>query len=127
MMMGCYCDYDAPIFSSRTTPRARKQHRCDECGAAIYPGETYECFSAMWPDSCGYVETFHTCVRCVELRRFIENSIPCFCWGYGNVLDDAREAVMWAYQKAGDEVRGLWVGYARRIIAINRRRASAIQ
>lgn len=30
-----------PDFYSSSKPRARKKHKCTECGRAIYPGEQY--------------------------------------------------------------------------------------
>ncbi len=116
-MTDCWCDYDPPEFSSRSYPKARKQHRCEECGKPINPGEQYECVAGKWD---GYFSTFNTCPRCVDLRRWVTNSIPCFCWAHGNMLDDAREAVDQARIRARDETAGLWFGFLRRLYAVKR-------
>ena len=60
------CDCDRPDASTTTIRRARKEHRCCECNAAIHPGETYEYRSGVWD---GHGMDFKTCVECADLRR----------------------------------------------------------
>jgi hypothetical protein len=122
----CFCDYDPPVFYNRTTPKARKPHQCYECGGAILKGETYESVTGKWD----YVDTFKTCERCVDLRTWVTNSVPCVCWAHGNLHDDLRETVREASYRAGDEVTGLWFGFLRRMVAIDKfnaaRKAAAL-
>lgn len=117
MMDSCWCDYDPPEFWSANQRKAKVPHRCDECRAVIQPGEMYEYVSGKWG---GYLGCFHTCSRCVGLRRWVTNNLPCFCWAHGNLHDDAREAVDAAYIRAPDEVRGLRFGLGRRLVEISR-------
>lgn len=104
MSYDCYCDYDPPSFSSQQLRKARKQHRCEECGRKILPGETYEYVSGLWD---GWFGDFKTCHHCLSIRTFVKNSIPCFCWAHGNLREDVKTAVEEAYYRAGTEVAGL--------------------
>lgn len=89
--MDCFCDYDGPSFYVRETPKARKPHRCFECGYQIAPGETYESARGMWD---GTFDVFKTCNRCIALRDCVTAHIPCFCLMHGNLLEDVRESVL---------------------------------
>jgi hypothetical protein len=114
MSYDCYCDYDPPsVFSSKSVT-ARKKHLCDECCRPINAGERYLYSFGVWE---GYASSHYTCSHCQEIQKFVSISIPCFCWAYGNMIDDAKEAIQEAYFRAGDEVRGLATGFLRRVIA----------
>jgi hypothetical protein len=117
--MDCYCDYDPPIFYNRTLPRSRKKRRCYECDAIIGLGERYERVAGMWDGGDG-VTTFHTCERCVDLRQWVENNVPCLCWAHGSLDDDLDDAVDAAIERAPDETRGLRFGFLRRKILRDR-------
>lgn len=119
--MDCFCDYEPAIIYNRATRKARKPHRCDECGGNIAVGQYHEVVDAMWDRSIGF-ETARTCSLCLDLRKFVTASVPCFCWAHGNMLEDARDTVQDAYERAGDEVCGLFMGYGRRRVAIDRAR-----
>lgn len=115
-MMDCFCDYDAPAFYNKTMPKARKVHKCYECCGTILPGEVYESVTGKWD----YVDTFKTCSRCVDLRTWVRNNVPCVCWAHGNMHDDLRETVQEAAWRAGAEVAGLRFGFLRRMVAIDK-------
>lgn len=117
MTWDCYCDYDPPEFVSVRMQKARKPFRCEECSGEVHAGERYEYVFGKWD---GLVASYRTCSHCVEIRQFVSVSIPCFCWAYGNMIDDAKEAVSEAYFRAREEVSGLWFGFGRRLIARNR-------
>jgi hypothetical protein len=116
MSIDCFCDYDPPRFYVATMPRAKKAHRCDECGGAIACGQTYENVSGFWE----FFNTFKTCQRCVDLRTWVGNNVPCFCWAHGNLEEDMRETINEAARRAPDETRGLRFGFLRRIVLRNR-------
>ena len=78
------------------------------------PGESYEKAFGVWG---GISDTFKTCPHCLDIRRFVENSVPCFCWMHRSVLYDAGDAIADAYIRAKDEVKGLAFGYGRLVIA----------
>ena len=127
MTYDCSCDYgDPPAFYNATQPRSKKCYVCDECGGPIIPGEHYERVSAKWDYG---VDTIRTCERCFDLRIWVKNSVPCLCIMHGNMDEEMTEAVKNAYERAREEVTGLWVGFQRRMIArdkLNRERRSAI-
>lgn len=119
MSIDCYCDYDPPSVFSDKTVKARKPHKCTECSRTIEPGETYHYAFGVWD---GFADSFHTCSHCTEIKQFVRISVPCFCWAYGNMLDDAKEAIQEAYWRAGDEVRGLFFGFGRLVVKAKRAR-----
>lgn len=114
-MSECYCDYEPYEFCVTTTPTARKAHRCGECRSTIAGGERYERVSAKWD---GQVETLRTCGRCLALREYVEAHVPCFCWAHGEMLADAEEVI----RDYWHECPGLFMGYGRLRVAIERHR-----
>lgn len=124
MTYDCYCDYDPPEFYILEICKARKQHSCKECTGAIVPGEKYEHIWAKWD---GYVDSFKTCERCVDIRTWVKNNVPCLCWTHGNMIEDCKDAVNEAAWRAPTETVGLRFGFLRRIVSrdkFNRLRAS---
>lgn len=109
----CYCDYDQPSFWSQSFPKARKEHSCEECGRKILPGETYEYVSGLWDD---WFDTFKTCQHCVDIRTFVKNSVPCFCWAHGNLMDDVKETLEEASYRAPDEMKGVQFAVGRLMV-----------
>lgn len=121
-MSDCYCDYDPPKFVSVRTPRARKLHKCHECARTIRVGETYEYVSGMWD---GYLDTFKTCSHCRDIRQYLINSIPCYCWAYGGLDETLRETIEDVYCRAGAEVAGLAFRVGRLLVARKRAAVTA--
>jgi len=108
----CYCDYDPPTFlEQRLVKKARKQHKCAECSGYVAVGEPYEYTAGLWD---GHFDIFHICERCYNIRTWVKNNVPCFCYAFGNLNDDCIEAVDWAYKRASKEVVGLRFGLLRR-------------
>lgn len=95
--MGCYCDcYEGPEpeFFSKKTPRARKEHKCYECGELIEKGETYHRITGKWE---GDLSSFTICLECEVLRSELElflNAVvdSCTCIEYGLVSSYKGEA-----------------------------------
>jgi len=117
--MSCFCDYEPPSFYVAEMRRARTKKRCEECGRAIAPGETYERVRGKWD---GLIGSFHTCGDCVKIRNFVEVSIPCFCWAHGNLEEDAKIAIEDAYARARPEVAGMAFAVGRMLVTRNRKR-----
>ena len=85
----CYCDCGpAPLLYDKVWRRARKSHRCYECGSEIPPGEEYEDLTAVWERADG-LQRIRTCADCVELRDAMD-TMDCFCWCHGSLLDDVQ-------------------------------------
>lgn len=119
--MSCFCDYDPADFYIATIRKARKPHSCFECGGQILHGEKYEHVSGKWE---GRLDTFVTCERCCDIRQWVKNNLPCFCWAHGNMLDDAAEEVDEAYWHAPAETVGLRFGFLRRRVLLDKFNAS---
>lgn len=117
MSYDCVCDYDPPEFYEATIRTARKPHKCEECAGLILPGDRYEYVAGKW---CGFLDTFKTCERCVDIRTWTKNNVPCLCWAHGNLTEDCREATQGAAWRAPDETRGLQFGLLRRIVLRDR-------
>lgn len=45
--------------------KARKQHKCCECGFAISAGDRYQRIDGIWE---GEAKSFFTCLSCAEVR-----------------------------------------------------------
>lgn len=118
----CYCDYDPPEFSSRRICVARKAHKCTECRGPIQPGEKYEYVAGRWE---GEFCDFHTCERCVDLRQWVMNNVPCFCWAHGDMTQNATEAIEAATYRAPKETAGLYFGFLRRLVLRDRHNKAA--
>jgi hypothetical protein len=117
-MTECYCDYDAPVFYTAKCVKARKPHKCGECGRGIAAGEIYE--KAIGKMDDGYIYTPKTCSHCRDIRQFVQNSVPCFCWAHGSLDDDVSNAVQDAYYRARDEVKGLAFAVGRLMVKRDR-------
>lgn len=114
MMDLCKCDYDMlPEFLTQATRKARKQHRCCECGAMIECGERYERHDGKWD---GEMCTFKWCARCAEVAAFIRAHVPCFCWNYHSLHEDAFACA----EHMSKEAPGLLFGVARRVARARR-------
>lgn len=112
-MIGCYCDYDPPEFLSVKIRKSRRTYKCKECCGEIRPGDRYEYVFGKW---AGAVDAFCVCEHCHDLRQWVKNNVPCFCWSYGNMEEDAKEAVYEAFNGAPRETAGLRFGFLRRLI-----------
>ena len=72
----CECTFDGHCdFQMTKTLKARKLHKCCECGTDIWPGEIYERCTGKWE---GEISTFATCRFCAGMRR---DFAPCSCFG----------------------------------------------
>lgn len=118
MSYDCVCDYDAPLFHSIRVVKAKKQHKCYECRALIFPGEKYKYTVGRW-DGSG-VDTFRTCQNCSDLEQWVRNNVPCVCWTHGNMLEELRDNVRDACDRAPTETAGLMFGFFRRLYHIRK-------
>jgi len=98
--MSCQIDVDyegedsgAKIYSKRL--KARKTHKCSECGCDIPSGAEYE--AVKWVYN-GVIDTFRTCIGCLRIRD------EYFCsWCYGCLRDDFIEYFGFDYAAIDDD------------------------
>ncbi len=123
MSYDCYCDYDPPSFLCERILKARKEHRCFECRRTIVKGQPYERTAGVWN---GSFSTYKICFACRTLREWVSISLPCFCWCYGNMLEDAATTISEACSRAPEEMKGVTFGFLRLLYKVKREpRASA--
>jgi len=76
-MENCGCIYvgddDPAELYKATHPKAKKSHKCSECGCDIKPGEGYERVFGKWD---GDSSTYKTCSDCLSVRDVF------FCDGF---------------------------------------------
>lgn len=112
----CSCDdFDQPEFMGTVMRTARKQSRCYECRCPILPGERYENTFGKWNGECS---NFKTCALCVEVRDWARISVPCFCWIYGDILENVRDLVSEARR---DMPPGWVMEWGRRMVRVRQR------
>ncbi len=66
-----YCELPA-FFSEQIGVRARKEHKCCECGEPITPGQLYDKFTGMWD---GRIDTYRQHQKCHAACRFIRDEL----------------------------------------------------
>ncbi|CAJ5442576.1 Uncharacterised protein [Burkholderia pseudomallei] len=108
-MSECYCDHEMPSVYVRETRKARKEHKCDECGSKIKPGQQYEHTFGIWD---GHQDRIKTCERCVGMREFVKAHVPCFCWEHHNLYECCIDTA----SEYAHEAPGLLFGTYRRSI-----------
>lgn len=63
------------IYHEKDAVRAKKAHKCNECGRPIEPGETYRCTSGLG-DGCWTVNK--VCAHCTVAAKWLLHN----CHGY---------------------------------------------
>lgn len=88
----CMIDYDSDGAVTRIADgqyfRAKKQHKCKECGRLIDAGESYHREAYVFD---GQFTVNKTCAHCMVVRNWLQNE--CGGWLFGAVEEDAREHV----------------------------------
>ena len=82
--MAWMCDYGGPDWYSGAWPRAKKEHRCVECGEIIQKGEKYGAFSGKWD---GDVSTHRQHILCEDACRYVRDNIEGDCLCFGELFD----------------------------------------
>lgn len=88
-MGDCSCVYlniddGLPSAFTARIVKARKAHKCVECGEVIFPGTRYERASGIWD---GEPLRFHTCLDCISVR----SAFFCSSHEYSSMWDELRE------------------------------------
>lgn len=87
---------DSADFTQTSTPTARKEHKCGECGRAILPGEKYEYVAGKW---YGDFQIHKTCADCLSVRTTL------FCsYYFGSIWDELYTAI--DESGGGDHIAG---------------------
>jgi len=81
------CDCEPNQFERIEYRKARKSHKCYECGTPINPGDNYQYFKAL---NDGHFFTFKTCNDCAKLRDWIDKKTDC-CVMFGEISMELRE------------------------------------
>jgi hypothetical protein len=79
-------------FGATKTLKARKQHRCDECGRHITVGETYHRHAGVYD---GDFFTNASCAHCAVARRIVDSIDNGYYEGYFGGLDTWVSESLW--------------------------------
>lgn len=80
-----YYDGEFVTMLSEATRKARKGHKCSECGRIIQKGESYKYETFAWD---GSVSTSKTCADCMSIRKEF------FCtYNFGELLFELWERI----------------------------------
>lgn len=90
-------DGEMPEFCHDSTPRAKKEYKCCECGRTISIGEKYGKARGVWN---GEFQTFKTCEHCLIARDWIQDECGSFI--YGMLAEDLREHKQNSYADEAD-------------------------
>lgn len=82
------CDESFVVYHAHRPVRARKEHRCSECGRTIPAGETYYRADGLFE---GRWDIYHTCAHCKVACDWLKAN----CGGFlhHGVEEDIREHV----------------------------------
>jgi hypothetical protein len=97
----CDCSVDTPSIYEEVKRRARKQHKCSECGWTIEPASQYVKISGLWDGEWTHSKQ---CLSCNEIGdRFVQETDCCYAIGQlyselqdSEILDYDRETKTWA-------------------------------
>lgn len=117
------CDGEMPDFYKSKLVRARKPHRCVECGSAITPGEEYESATGRWE---GEIDTYRTCSRCLDLRGSLRAYDPAECIPHTCLGDTVQDALFYSGKLPGRvKLRFEYVAWRNRVRRAREARTAA--
>lgn len=103
--MSCCISIDnGPEVMTEEIRKARKAHRCCECGGKIAPSDTYEYVKGLWD---GDWSEFKTCEKCADLRSSL---MEVSCPGYGDLAEtyiDWLDEIGWRRPPSGSHAAKL--------------------
>lgn len=83
----CECG-EMPSTFRETRPKARRDHKCCECGGMIRAGEVYRSVWGVWDSE---QRTYRTCVDCLGLHDWAESDGGELCTTFGNLHVDVLD------------------------------------
>lgn len=105
MSLTCGCDSDgyAEIFR-QSYPKARKEHKCADCGKMIQPGEEYEYTFQVFE---GDASSCKSCLACAGIREALADLGFCFEMGelrsaYIEYLDEYASQAIRRNEETGE-------------------------
>lgn len=89
-------DYDADSsdFCTESFHKARKSHKCCECGGVIAKGQRYERAAGK---TCGEMWSHATCAACAEIRE----AFVCGSLVYGMLWESIKESMFPVWDRKG--------------------------
>lgn len=99
------CDYDPPSVYNETTPKARKEHRCNECRRSISVGETYKRVEGRWEGGWSTFRICEHCLKCIKIHGQID--ADCDCYGLGDFWESFHEHIEGSYSTEGSKFHRL--------------------
>jgi hypothetical protein len=84
----CDCDDDPPSVMRDENHKARKEHKCSECGRTIAIGEIYRHIWGVWN---GDSHTFWWCSHCIAGQQAAAALTDCDCYCFGGLWDQFWE------------------------------------
>ena len=89
-----YCDdFEYPVFYDEKKVRAKKDHKCCECGGAILKGEVYKYISGLWGRR---FESYKTCPDCTHIRCEAGRTNPDGCGiALGELRGELRDMALY--------------------------------
>lgn len=97
MGFACGCD-EYPSFFKETARRARKEHKCCECGHTITPGQEYQHIFMVYE---GDPDTYKVCERCADLMSAFHDLG--YCTAYGGFFEDYGDWLEYERPFPGDD------------------------
>jgi len=83
-------DVEMPSIYSDTVRKARREHKCCECGQIIKIGDRYHLFKGCWEGRWG---EYKTCMECDEIKDEVLSLYRCDeVPAFGELREWAREA-----------------------------------
>ena len=110
-------DGDRPDFDSERWHRARKTHRCDECGRTIEVGERYR-YCVLKYD--GDISAHHTCRHCTDAEDWLRKA--CHGWVFGAVEEDLANHLEYGPWSADEERQAIRPSRPARLVVAMRRK-----
>ncbi len=84
------CDYEPPIFYLSNIVKARKQHKCCECGSRIELTQQYEKVTGKWEH---LISTYKTCLPCLNIRNAMLKLDDDACFGHTSLYEDTQNSL----------------------------------